>query len=128
MCHGQQAQTEKEKYRNYGESNKVLNALIEKKFQKFVKNKKRRKTKKELQQFQEMQFSDDKSKKSVSCLAESVESGEISSSSSEWKIGSDELFVTCLSDNSENNMNQFKITWIFLLILVYTPCLLDLVL
>ena len=31
---------------NYGKSNKELNALIERKFQKFVKNKKRRKTEK----------------------------------------------------------------------------------
>ena len=56
--------SKKEKnFRNYGKSNKELNALVEKKFQKFVKNKKRRKTEKELQHFQEMQISDDKSKK-----------------------------------------------------------------
>ena len=42
-----------------GKSNKELNALIEKKFQKFVKNKKRKKTEKELQHFQEMPISDD---------------------------------------------------------------------
>ena len=40
------------------------------------------------------------SKKSVSSLAESVESGETSSSSSEWNTGSDKLFITCLNDNS----------------------------
>ena len=70
-------------FKNYGKSNKELYALIEKNFQKLVKNKKRRKTEKELQHFQEMQISDDESKKSISNLAESVESGEISSPSSE---------------------------------------------
>ena len=89
-------QKKKKPIKNYRKSNKELNALIEKKFQKFVKNKKRRKTEKELLHFQEMQKSDDKSKKSISSFAESVASGEI--------------------------------TWIFLLILVSTTCLLDLVL
>ena len=78
----------------------------EKKFQKFVKNNKRRKTEKELQRFQEIQISDDERKKSISRLAESVESGEILSSSSEWKISSDELFVTCLNDNNENKIGK----------------------
>ena len=64
-----------------------------------------------------MQISDDESKKSISSFAESVESGEISASSSEWKMGSDELFVTFLND-SDKIANQLKITWIFLLILV----------
>ena len=73
----------KKKIRNYGKSNKELNALIEKKYQKFIKNKKRKETEKELQHFQEIQISDDKSKKIVSRFAESMESGEISSSSSE---------------------------------------------
>ena len=104
MCYDQQAQAKKEKsFRNYWKSNKAPNTLlIEKKFHKFVKNKKRRKTEKELQHFQEMQISDDERKKSVSSLAESVETGEISSSSSEWKIGSDEIFVTCLNCDSKN--------------------------
>ena len=35
-------------------------------------------------------------------MAESVESGEILSSSSEWNLDSDELFVICLNHNSEN--------------------------
>ena len=69
-------------FRNYGKSNKELNALIEKKIQKLIENKKRRKTEKELQHFQKVQISDDESKKSVSSLAERVDSGEISSSSS----------------------------------------------
>ena len=47
----------KKPFKNYGKSNKELNALIEKKFQKFVKNKKSRKTEKEHQYFQEMQIS-----------------------------------------------------------------------
>ena len=64
------------KIRNYEKINKEFNALIEKKFQKFVQNKKRRRTEKELQHFQEMKISDDKNKKSVSSLAESVESGD----------------------------------------------------
>ena len=63
--------------------NRELNALIEKKFQKFVENKKTRKIEKEFKHFQAIQISDNESKKSVSSLAESVESGEIPSSSSE---------------------------------------------
>ena len=55
-----------------------------------------------------MKISDDESKKSVSRLAEGVESGEISSCSSERKIGSDELFVTCLNDNSECKIKLIK--------------------
>ena len=50
-------QKKKKHFKNYGKSNKELNALFEKKFHKFVKNKKRRKTEKELQHFQEMQIS-----------------------------------------------------------------------
>ena len=111
-------QKKKKIFKNYGKSNKELNALIEKIFQKFVKNKKRRKTEKNFQHFHEMQISDDKSKKSLSSFAETMESGVISASSSEWKTGKDELFVTCLNDNSDKLSNQLKITWIFLLILV----------
>ena len=48
-----------------------------------------------------MQISDDESKKRISSFAESVESGEIPASSSELKIGSDKLFVTCLNDDSD---------------------------
>ena len=91
----------KKAFKNYGKSNKEINALIEKKFQKFVKNKKRRKTEKEIQYFQEMQISDDKSKKSISSFTESVESGKILSSSSEWKIAPDELFVTYLNNSDK---------------------------
>ena len=53
-----------------------------------------------------MQISDDESKKSVSSLAESVENGEISSTSSEWNIGSDKLFVTCLNHDSNNKIGN----------------------
>ena len=53
-----------------------------------------------------MQILDDESKKSISSFVESVKSGVISSSSSEWKIGSDELFVSCLNDNSENKIGK----------------------
>ena len=60
----------------YGKSNKKINALIENKI-KSLKNKKRRKTEKELQYFQGIQISDDKSKKSVTSVAESVNRGEI---------------------------------------------------
>ena len=49
-----------------------------------------RKTEKELQHFQEKQIFDDESKKSVSSVTESVENEEILSSSSKWKIGSNE--------------------------------------
>ena len=55
-------QKKKKPFKNYEKSNKKLNAVIERKFQKFVKNKKRRKTEKGLQHFQEMQISDDQSK------------------------------------------------------------------
>ena len=55
---------------------------------------------------QEMQISDDKSKKSVSSFEERVEIGEILSSSSEWETGSDELFVTCLNNNSEYKIGK----------------------
>ena len=66
-----------------------------------------------------MQISDDKSKMSVSSLAQNEEKGEITSPNSAWKSGSDQLFVTCLDDNSENKIGkEIKITWIFLLILV----------
>ena len=37
-------------------------------------------------------------------MAESVENRVILSSSSKWKIGSDELFVTCLNCDSENKL------------------------
>ena len=48
-----------------------------------------------------MQISDDEDKTNISRLVESVESGVIPSSSSEWKIGSEELFVTCFNCDSE---------------------------
>ena len=80
-------QKKKRPFKNYGMSNKELNALIEKKFQKFVETNKRRKTEKELQHFYEMQILDDKSMKSIFSFAERVGSGEISASSSEWKTG-----------------------------------------
>ena len=65
-----------------------------------------------------MQFSDDETKMSVSIVAKSIESGELSSSSSKWNLGLDELFVACLyyDDKSKNKKNQSKITRIFLLI------------
>ena len=94
-------QKKKKNFKTYRKSNKVFNALMEKKFQKFVKYKKRRNTLKEVQHSQKIQISDDESKTKILSLAESVESGEISSSSSEWKMGSDELFVICLNENSE---------------------------
>ena len=99
-------QKKKKNFKTYIKSNKELKALIEKKFQKFVKDKKSRKTEKELQHFQEMKISDDESKKSVSILVESVESREISSSSSNWKISLDELFVTWLNRDSENKIGK----------------------
>ena len=51
-----------------------------------------------------MQISDNESKKNISSFAESVKSGEISVSSSEWITGSDELFVTCLNCYSANKI------------------------
>ena len=76
-------QKKKKSSTKYGKRNKELNALIEEKFQKFVKNKKKRKTEKKLQHFQKMQIFDNESKKSVSSVAESVESGEITLYTSE---------------------------------------------
>ena len=49
-------------------------------------------------------FSGNESEKSVSNFEENLEDGEISSSGSDWKIGSDEFFVTCLNSNSENKI------------------------
>ena len=72
------------------------------------KKKRRRKREKELQHFQEIQISDDESKTSVSSLVESLESGQILSSSSEWKTGPDEIFFTCLNYDSENKMKPIK--------------------
>ena len=43
-------------FKTYGKSNKKLNALIKKQFQKNFKNKKRRKTEKGLQNLQNMQI------------------------------------------------------------------------
>ena len=77
---------EQKKRRNFKscrKSNNELNTQIEKKFQKFIKNKKRRKTEKEPKNFQDTQLSDIVSKKIVSSVVESVESGEILCSSSE---------------------------------------------
>ena len=94
-------QKKKKTFKTYGKSDKELNTLIEKKFQKFVQNKKRRKTEKELQQFQEIHISDNERKISISSFAKSVESREVSSSSFEWKIDLHKLFVTCLNGNSD---------------------------
>ena len=53
-----------------------------------------------------MQISNDESKKCVSSLVESAESGEILSSSSKWKIGLEELFNTFLNHDSENKIGK----------------------
>ena len=65
-----------------------------------------------------MKISDNESKKSVSSLAESVESGEISASTSEWNLGSDEIFLTCLNIESENKIG--KPIWNYLDLLIDT--------
>ena len=49
-------QKKKKTFRNYGKSNKELNDLIKKKFQKFVKNKKRGKQKKSSSTFKKWRF------------------------------------------------------------------------
>ena len=80
---------------------KILNALIEKKCSALKKvseifqEQEKKEKGKELQYFQEVQISDDEyNKLIVSSVATSVETGEISSSSSEWKTGSDrETFI-----------------------------------
>ena len=76
--------------------------LSRKNFRSLLKIRKGGRQKKELHHFQEMQISDDESKKSESSFTESVETGEISYSSSEWKTGSDKLYVTCLNRDSKN--------------------------
>ena len=76
-CNGQQAQAEKEKeIQELRKEQQKIKHISEKKCQKFVKNKERRKTERELQYSQKIQISDDESKKNVSSLAESVESGK----------------------------------------------------
>ena len=85
-------------------------------FRSLLKTKKR-KTEKELQHIQDMQISDNENKNSVSNLEESVESGEISSSSSEWNLGSDDLFVTCLNCNSKNKIGKPIETYLDLIII-----------
>ena len=39
-------------------------------------------------------------------MAKNVESGEISVSSSEWNLGSDKSFVTCLNHDSKNKIGK----------------------
>ena len=58
-----------------------------------------------------MQISVDEDIKNDSSLEESVESGETSSSNSEWNLGSDELFVTCLNCDIciNTSLNQMSI-------------------
>ena len=57
---------------------------------------------KEFQHFHELRISDYESDDTSLCrVAESVENGEIMSSSSELKKGSQELFVTCLNRDSK---------------------------
>ena len=72
---------------------------------------------KEFHHLQEMQISNDESKKCVSSLVESAESGEILSSTSKWKIGLEELFNTFLNHDSENKIKPIKNYLFFLLIL-----------
>ena len=79
---GQQAQGKKEKIKIYRNSNKEMNALIEKIIKKFAENNKKGKPEKELQYFHKLHLLEDESKKNVSSVVESVESGEILSSSS----------------------------------------------
>ena len=45
-------------------------------------------------------------KKSIARVTESVESGEISSSSSIWKTGLDKLFVTCVNIDRKNKLKK----------------------
>ena len=102
-------QKKKKKTRNCKKRNKKLNALIEKKQITEVRQKQEKEENRQrLHSFQEIQISYDESKKSVSSLAESGESGEISASTSEWKMGPDELFVTCLNHDSKSKIKPIK--------------------
>ena len=56
---------------------------------KYVKDKKRIKIEKQSQHFQVLQIANEEESKEFTSDLESLESVEISSSSSEWKIGSD---------------------------------------
>ena len=66
------------------ELRKELNALIEKNFRNLLRTRK-----------------GGKQRRNCNIFAECVESGEISASGSEWKIGSDKLFVSCLNDGDK---------------------------
>ena len=55
-----------------------------------------------------MRISDNENKKSVSSVVKSVESEETSSTSSKLNLGSYELFVTCLNENSESKIKPIK--------------------
>ena len=81
-CYGEQVQEEKKEFQILQKEQQRTECSNLKKIQKCVKNKKRRETEKELQYYQKIQISDKESKKSVSSLTESVESGVILSSSS----------------------------------------------
>ena len=61
-------QKKKKPFKNYGKSNKELNALIEKKVQKFVKNKKRRKTIRNFSTFKKYRFWMTKARKAFLAL------------------------------------------------------------
>ena len=58
-----QKQREKKNFKDYGKSNKELNALVENKFQKFVKNMKRRKQRKNYNTFKKCKFQTMKARK-----------------------------------------------------------------
>ena len=71
-------------YKAHTQGKKELNVQIEKKFYKLVKNKKRKRSKTEKKLFQEPLISNNECEnKRVSSVVESVERGEISSSSYE---------------------------------------------
>ena len=117
-CNGKQTKTEKEEtlqeLRKEQQRGKCSNW---KEISEICKKQEKEENREGSSDLSKIKISDDESKKSMSSFAESEESGEILASSSEWKIGSDELFVTCLND-SDKIAKPIKITWIFLLILV----------
>ena len=75
-------QMKKINFRNYGRNNKELNALIEKKFKGLLKTRKGGKQKKNFSTFNKYRFPTIKVKKASPSFVESMESREISASSS----------------------------------------------
>ena len=97
-------QKKKKPFENYGKSNKEINALIEKENTEICEEQEKEENGEGASALpRNADFTWQRQKES---FAESVESGIISASSSEWRIGSDEVFITCLNCISENKITK----------------------